>query len=566
MTVTRSAGVRGRIRRAVRGLPAPAQLLVKRARAAVEGDDWVGRVRRQRRRDAGYRDQTTRASRQLPARRRILIVTLQTSTPWLDIECCLAEALRLRGHDVRGVLCDGIMPVCEMNLGRQERPPCDVCVGWLSRYYERAFGFACSRLTGFLSLDDRVEAQRLVEAAGPQPSSAFTVEGVEIGRLAWRELQRYHRGYVFDPAADPMFRQWLVVGVLLVKLYGRLIERERPDIVAVSSGRTLMAASICAVARAKGVRVVTWDTEPSFPDGMVFSHERAAVELPLDEAWARTRCQPLTAAERARLTEFLGRWARGENTPFPYNPAPLTDPAAVRRALGLRDGAPLVAAFGNAAWDMAAIDRDVGFTSMFDWLFSLVDYAAAHPGVDVVIRAHPAETNVPADLRSQTPVCDEIRRRRAPLPPNLLLVPGDNPVSSYVLAAMADVPMVYASRLGLEIALSGKRPWVAGEVTYRGKGFTRDLTSREQMVARLDAGALPETLSADEVTLAERFAYLWFFRYVVRLPLMRPPGGRFVLDSFRQLGPGGDAVLDRLCDAFVTDAPFVDLAPGSTSA
>ena len=39
-----------------------------------------------------------------------------------------------------GVLCDGVVPMCEMNLGRRDRPPCDVCEAWLA-HYEQAFGF-----------------------------------------------------------------------------------------------------------------------------------------------------------------------------------------------------------------------------------------------------------------------------------------------------------------------------------------------------------------------------------------------------------------------------------------
>ena len=57
--------------------------------------------------------------------------------------------------------------------------------------------------------------------------------------------------------------------------------------------------------------------------------------------------------------------------------------------------------------------------------------------------------------------------------------------------------------------LRGKRPWIAGDVTYRGKGFTLDLASREQMYDLLDKNAFHNRLSEDEVKLAQRFAYLW---------------------------------------------------------
>ncbi|MBK8742720.1 MAG: hypothetical protein IPM02_25985 [Betaproteobacteria bacterium] len=119
--------------------------------------------------------------------------------------------------------------------------------------------------------------------------------------------------------------------------------------------------------------------------------------------------------------------------------------------------------------------------------------------------------------------------------------------------------IVYASRFGLELALRGTRPWLAGAVTYRDKGFTLDLASREHMFAMLKDNADDNRLSDAEVKLAKRFAYLWFFRYEVRLPLLFPADKRFALRSFHELGPGGDPAIANICEAFVTGSPFLDL-------
>ena len=63
----------------------------------------------------------------------------------------------------------------------------------------------------------------------------------------------------------------------------------------------------------------------------------------------------------------------------------------------------------------------------------------------------------------------------------------------------------------------------------------------------------------DDIELARRFAYLWFFRYEVRLPLLHPPDKRFALNTFDELAPGGDQAIDNICEAFVTGKPFVDM-------
>jgi hypothetical protein len=79
------------------------------------------------------------------------------------------------------------------------------------------------------------------------------------------------------------------------------------------------------------------------------------------------------------------------------------------------------------------------------------------------------------------------------------------------------------------------------------------------MTDLLDAGTFDDALRPIEIELAERFAYLWFFRYVTRVPLLRPSAAPFTLRTFRDLAPGGHPVIDNLCDALVTGRPFVDL-------
>ncbi|MEQ1898883.1 MAG: hypothetical protein ABL971_16035 [Vicinamibacterales bacterium] len=382
---------------------------------------------------------------------------------------------------------------------------------------------------------------------------------VPVGVFARRELQRYYRGFVFDPCRDPAYRNWLVSGVLYTWLSERWLDEVRPDILGVCSGRTLNTACVYEVAHTRGIRVVTWDGTATHADTLMFSHGRPATEIPLDDAWVNEQHRELSGHEAARLSEHLDLWSRSKNTPFPYNTNPVEAKETIRAELGLRPGAPLLVAYTNTSWDIAVIDRDVGFESMFDWLFALVRYAQRTPDVDLVVRAHPAEKMVPPELQSRTPVGREIRSRFRPLPANIRIIEGDNPISSYALAEMAQINIVYASRFGLELALRGIRPWVAGAVTYRGKGFTLDLESADHMFRLLEMDSRDAAMSEDEVELARRFAYLWFFRYEVRLPLLHPADKRFALQSFRDLAPGVDPTIDNLCHAFVSGSPFIDM-------
>jgi hypothetical protein len=537
-------------------LPTGLQLQLKALKRRVLGTyDWADPVRVTRLREQANIDAITHQHAREPGRRRIAIYSLHH---WSPVEYGLAKALALRGHDVRGILCDGLLPLCELNLGPKVRPPCPVCIGAFSRH-EDAFGFQYARLSQYVTPDDLQRAEVLVRDTPDAALPALRVDDVPVGVFARRELQRYYRGFIFDPSRDPAYRRWLVSGVLYAWMAQRWLDDVQPEILGVCSGRTLNTACVYDVARRRGIRVVTWDGAATHPDTLMFSHDRPATEIPLDDLWATERDRALSTEEDARLTTHLELWSRSKNTPFPYNTNPVSGADAIRAELELRPNAPLVAVYTNTSWDIAVIDRDVGFESMFDWLFALVRYAQRHPEIDLVVRAHPAEKKVPPALQSRSPVGPEIRKRFQPLPPNVRIIEGDNPISSYTLAEMASVNVVYSTRFGHELALRGIRPWIAGAVTYRGKGFTLDIESVDHMERLLDTGTFDTRMSETEVELARRFAYLWFFRYEAHLPLLLPADRRFTLTSFAQLAPGGDPAIDRLCDAFVTGAPFVDI-------
>jgi hypothetical protein len=114
------------------------------------------------------------------------------------------------------------------------------------------------------------------------------------------------------------------------------------------------------------------------------------------------------------------------------------------------------------------------------------------------------------------------------------------------------------------MSLRGKRVWIAGDFTYRGKGFTLDLASREHMVGLLDRNVFENQLSEEEVRLAQRFAYLWIFRHVFRNPFVKSADNTFSLDSYRTLAPGGDPVIEVLCENLLAGKPFIDIGHATT--
>jgi hypothetical protein len=133
------------------------------------------------------------------------------------------------------------------------------------------------------------------------------------------------------------------------------------------------------------------------------------------------------------------------------------------------------------------------------------------PNDELIIRVHPAETKL-SGRESRETMESAIHKRVKNIPTNVLIIPSDDPTSSYQIMKDADFGLVYSSTTGLEMALTGKPVVVAARTHYRNKGFTIDIDSPlefsdvlEQLCSENESGGI-------DLTLARKYAYLFFFR------------------------------------------------------
>ena len=169
------------------------------------------------------------------------------------------------------------------------------------------------------------------------------------------------------------------------------------------------------------------------------------------------------------------------------------------------------------------------------------------------MRVHPAEVGLKM-RESEEPVTDIIRAEFPHLPEHIKIVGPESELSSYTLMQMAQYGLVYTSTTGLEMSLTGKPVIVAGDTHYRNKGFTYDPASIGEYMNWL---AYPEQLmplTPTQLTLAQRYAYLFFFRMSYPFPYISTFSQRRVRFNFarlEELAPGVDQSLDHLCNSIL---------------
>ena len=196
-----------------------------------------------------------------------------------------------------------------------------------------------------------------------------------------------------------------------------------------------------------------------------------------------------------------------------------------------------------------------------EWLIDTLRHLAGREDLQVIVRIHPAEVQERA-WRGLQRVDEEIRAAFPVLPRNVVLILPESKISSYVLAEMADVALVYSTLMGLEVLLMGKPVVITGDAYYSNKGFGVQPASREEYLEVLDCLAEIRPLDRQTLEQVRRYAYHFFFRRWLQLPLLDfgEKGGP-VSHSLADLLPGRWEGLDRACRGILFGTPFHVGAP-----
>jgi capsule polysaccharide export protein KpsC/LpsZ len=116
---------------------------------------------------------------------------------------------------------------------------------------------------------------------------------------------------------------------------------------------------------------------------------------------------------------------------------------------------------------------------------------------------------------------DVVKNELSDIPDHIHLILPEEKINTYDILDIADLGLVYTTTVGLEMAMRGIPVVVAGETHYRDRGFTCDPNSWIEYVEILNTllGDLEHArLSQDQIELAWRYAYLFFFEFPKPFP------------------------------------------------
>jgi len=503
--------------------------------------------------------------------KKVLIATsIGSHLPAMQMETTLAAALTLRGCNVQALLCDGVLPGCQMceprffpNTKRFAKygPSKDLCGHCFvpgRRVYED-IGIAVHVYSGHLREEDTRLAEKLSSEISASEIESFELDGLKIGEHAKAGALRFFARATIDeePDAEPVLRRYFKAAILTALAVRNLMQKEKYDAAVFHHGIYVPQGIIGEVARQQGVRVVNWN--PAYRKNcFIFSHDDTYHHTLMDEPVSVWENMPWPPAREEIITPYLrSRW-EGENDWIRFHENPYFEKDRILAEIGCDPSRPIIGCLTNVMWDAQLHYPANAFANMLDWLLFTVRYFAGRPDLQLVIRVHPAE--IRGSVPTRQPVVKELSKHFPKLPGNVFVVPPESNISTYVLSELCDSVIIYGTKTGVELTSVGIPVIVAGEAWIRNKGVTTDAISPESYRHILDS--LPINARLDDATAirARKYAYHFFFRRMIPVEIFEKGPGwppYHFMGTLKDLTPGSDEGLDCICEGIINGAPFV---------
>lgn len=505
---------------------------------------------------------------------KVLIATsIGGDAPSATLESLLGVALALRGAVPEALLCDSALPAClRGNVNNYPDEAEFVKSGPRERYCQGCFensescfssaGIKVHKYSDYLTQKDKENAAELAAATPLEEIANYTFDGVAVGEHALAGALRFFARGTLDgePNGAVVLRRFFEAALLTTYAVNELFNREKYEVAVFSHGIYIPLGIVGEVARKRGVRVVNWVTAYR-KQRFIFSHGDTYHHTMISEPVEHWEAMQWSPELEQRTMAYLESRAQGTRDWIWFHEKPEEEMAKIARELGLDPGKPIIGLLTNVVWDAQLHFRANAFSNMLEWIIESIEYFARRHDLQLVIRIHPAE--IRGTVKSRQRVMDEIRKRFGDtLAPNIFVIAPESPISTYAAMEACDSVIIFGTKTGVELTARGIPVVVAGEAWVRNKGLTSDADSKQQYFEILDGLPMGRRLTRENTERARKYAYHFFFRRMIPLPMVVPNEGfppfRVQLENGAQsLMPGKSLGLDVVCRGILEGSPFI---------
>ncbi|MBX7043914.1 MAG: hypothetical protein K1X85_13545 [Ignavibacteria bacterium] len=477
------------------------------------------------------------------------------------LEGIIAAALKLRGHNVKVVLCDGLYKACAKRVDFPEAgidqwaKYCPSCIRQNSQLFDR-LGLDYVYIGELVSPSRAEDLRRQADKVTLENYKELSYNGLNVGNHLESAMNRHTRGGGFK-GHEALLREYAYAVLVSAAASAEYIRKEKPERMYMSHGIYADWGPPLSEALKAGIPVSSYICcylNAHFFFGTVSDTHETFLSIS-KESWDKISSAELSETARERVEHFLDQRYMNKVSRDMHGILKnyKGDRGHFMRHYGLEEGKPVWGIMTHINWDAASDYFPMIYKDFDTWLYETIKTLWNMKDVQWLIKIHPSEIN-------DNPLtgCQKFIEKNFPdLPPHIKVLKMDDDISPLDFYSLLDGGVTVMGTGGLELSLQGKPVILAGEAHYSGKGFTYDAKNESEYSSLLSNASRLGRLDDKMSELAWKYGYTYFIRKQV--PLTPTIGEDLHIDFalLDHLLPGKNPYMDFLCDRIIDGKDFI---------
>lgn len=485
------------------------------------------------------------------------IFNMQYIWAFSELEFMSAAQLKQLGHEVIILICDE-MPYTEIEIFGQEKPSYKSYFNRAKRYC-KAYGLDYVSTSSYISNEDRSVSKK-ISSRSIDALLGLSINSIKIGEISKRNHAHYFKGDIYPSGNyELVFRKIVESALLIEKSVSKIISKYHGYDLVTANGKFIQTAIPAEINKNAGNNFYTYEVFAQ-GNGVILDKNKCSMEQRIDDHWDDLKSNELNADELKRLYYSFELQEKSQSSKFDlWDENRINDKEKIINILNLDPSKKIISCYPNVYWDSTHMGLDGVSKDLTSWLVDMIHFAKNNKDIQLIIRTHPGELRVPEILQSKYTIIDSINKIIDEVPPNVFLIgPKDN-ISSYSLAEISNINIVWNGTIGIEFALRGIKPIVVADAYYSKKGFSIDIDNFQKLEAfmlRINNEDYP-TISSEEKSLVEIFAFHIRFNRKFNPP--KYIGNYCVTFNYLDTVSGKNSTLDSMAGFFLDNNSYMNI-------
>jgi hypothetical protein len=477
-----------------------------------------------------------------------------------------STALRLRGAEIVPMFCDRIQHT-ECNFfggvwggGDRFEANCRSCSEKSKKMWQET-GLSPETLSSHIDKNQARQINKEIASLSDDIWHSYFAFDLPFGQWAKDILvNNYVVGdYRLVEGHERLGRIHLCNLLMVHAAYVRILDKVQPDRVVCNDSYYGMWAILQHLCERRGVPFYS-NWSGTRPGAWCYAYNDASMNLDYRLAWPKFSAPPLTVHQLTTVDAWLiGRLSGKDMLLDTASLAPhCTEEVDLTK---IKEGKPTALLAANVIWDLAALNKQVVFNDMIEWIAETIDWFGNHPEYQLIVKPHPGE-QTPSIPETEERVSNALERRGVVIPDNVAMLTPKSLVTVYQLFPLANVGLMHTTNVGIEMSARGIPVITTARSPYRGFGFTLDPSTRDEYFQTLENALKGEKLPDREQQIGLAYKLILFqqFHYYTKIDIMDfkwAETPRLKVTKLDDILPGKKRHLDYVVDSVMAGLPIV---------